>query len=221
MRYLQIMGLNSRVQISLFWKRAISRPVVGTYRAPRLHRLFGEGGKAFLRGIWDHSQPNSTNPVSFFVLDRDCDESLSKCPPASFPRFLTAYVGFIHLNDSTKPVTARLNHRPSNFVKPRPCRLVTTQLQHPLDAFCTSSVFLADDPPNCAEPHQQRFASSFKDRSGCQRHLVLAGTATHQTVAHQPCLGATATGTTKTRRPTEIGKILTTCLLGGKTQFKI
>ena len=220
-RYFQVMGWNSRVRISHIRKRAISRPVVGTYQAPRFHRLFCEGGKAFLGGIWNNSQPDSTDPIGFFVLDRDCDENLSKCPSASFTRFLTAHVGFIHLNDSTKPVTARLNHRPSNFVKPRPCRLVTTQFQHPLDALCTCSVFLANDPPNSAEPHQQRFASSLKDRTGCQRHLILAQTATYQAVAHRPCLDAAATGANKTRRPTEIGKILTTRLLGGKAQFKI
>ena len=209
------------MNVSLFRKRAISRPVVGPYRATRLHSPFCEGCKTLLRGVWDHSQPDSTNPIVAFVFDRNSYKSLSECTSASFTRFLTTYVGFIDLNDSTKPVTVRSNHRPSYFMKPRPCRLVAAQFQHPLDALCTCTVLLANDPPNGTKPHQQRFASSLEDRASCQRQFILARTATHQTVTHRPSIGAAATGATKTRRPTEVSKILATCLLGGKAVFEI
>ncbi len=171
---LQIMGGNYRVQVSLFRKRAISRPVVGPYRSYPVPPSLLEGGEALLRGVWDHSQPDSTDPIVAFVFDRNSHKGLSECPTASFARFLTAHVGFVHLNDSTKPVTTRSNHRPSYFMKPRPCRLVAAQFQHPLDTLCACPVLLANDPPNGTKPHQQRFTSSFEDRTGCQRQLVLA-----------------------------------------------
>ncbi len=134
---LHFMGRNNRVRISHFRQCSVSGPVAGAYRAARFHRLRCEGGEALLRGVRDHSQPDPPDPIVPLVLDRDRHKGLAERPATSLSGFLAAHVGFIHLDDSPKPVAIRSNHRPSHFVKPRPCRLITAQLQHPLDTWPT------------------------------------------------------------------------------------
>src|ERR1700676_763572 len=98
-------------------------------------------------------------------------------------------------------------------MQPDPCRLITTQPKHSLQAQRAGSVLLAHHVPHGPEPHPQGLPRILENGSRRGRSLVIALAALPQGGTHPPRLAVATAGTPKTFRPTQLEQVLPTRLL--------
>ena len=85
---------------------------------------------------------------------------------------LATNVGLIDLQTSAKPIPTWPNHRPAQFVEPRPGSQVAAQTQRPLHSYRADSILLTRHIPHGSKPQAQRLARVLKNRPRCDRGLM-------------------------------------------------
>ena len=129
-------------------------------------------------------------------------------------------VGLIDLDTSAQPIPARPNHRPSQFVQPRPGGQVAAQTQHPLQPHRAGSILLTSHIPHGAEPQAQRLACVLKNRPRSDRGLVPAAATDQPPTSGGPGRASLAARADKTVRPTKLDEVIPTSLVRGESTLK-
>ena len=200
-------------------QRSVSGPIIRADRTARYYCLAGKTTERLLGSVRNDAHSESPDTLLALVLHGYHHKGLSQRSTASFARFLAAHIGFVHLHRPVQPISTRSHHRTTQFVQPRPSRLVTAQFQDPLDTFGARPILLAHYPPDRTEPNGQRLTRAFKDRTGDQRRFVLACRAS-QKPSRAPRFARTTTGTAKAIGPAESGQVLSARILCGKTPIE-
>ena len=115
--------------------------------------------------------------------------------------FKSSQICLIDLDSTKQTISARSNHGPSDFMKPRPCCLITTKTKDALEPESTCTVFLGDDPPYSSEPNHQGFSCSFEDGSSYDRCLIPTGRTLKKQLSNGPSLCSVTTRTPEAVRP--------------------
>src|SRR6266496_2070245 len=137
--------------------------------------------------------------------------------PTPRPLFSAADIGFVDLDGAREAIPAGSNHRPAQFVEPRPGCLVATQPKHPLQAQGTDAVLLAGDEPHRQEPHPQRLARPLEDRAGRQRRFSSTCPAVKHPTRRYPRLpNRSASPANEPLRPTQPPDIVPASRLGAE-----
>src|SRR6516164_896432 len=199
---------------------AVAVPPVRVHHTPRCDRFRYKGQKTLCRGIRDlpHADPSDTRPI---FLSRNDNQRLSPQVPTPKTFLLSTQVSLVHLHSPRQQGAPGPNHRPTQFMQPRPGRLVSAQAQHSLQSQGAGSLLLDRHPPHRAEPQRQRRTGVLKDRSGRHRGWVRASGALAKPASQRPRSTLPATWATEAVRPPQPKEILPTGFLGGKTNFKL
>ena len=172
-------------------------PLPGSSRAVQARR----------RGVYDSPHPNSTDARSIF-LSRNYNQCLAFGLAAANTFLQAAQVRLVYLDSPGQAIPVRAHHGASQFMQPRPSRLVTLQSQHPLKAHGARTVLLAGDPPDRPEPERQGLAGILKDRPCRHRTLVAAARTLQQNVGYWPTLSPSTARATESLGPAEPKQIL-------------
>jgi hypothetical protein len=101
------------------------------------------------------------------------------------------------------PKLRRAPARPAQLMPPAPSGAVAAQAQDPLHAQGADTLLLVDDRPQGLKPPAERQVGVVEHRPGGDREIVAAASAAIERRGHLPDLVVTATGTTRTCRPTD------------------
>jgi hypothetical protein len=208
------------MRIAMGLQASVSFPTVCNNGAAWLDSLDNERTKTYGRGIRNSEHTNSADGFLPSLFCSDDNQGLLKSLPTSNAFFQASQIGLIDLDSAEQSISARPNHGPSEFMKPRPCCLITTKTKNSLESKSTCTVFLGDNPPYSPEPNDQGFSCSLEDGSRCDRLLIPTGRALIKKPPNRPSCCPIATRTPKTVRPSQINQISTAFLFGGKTRFK-
>ena len=198
----------------------ISIPVIRAHHTARLYRFFHCRCEALSRRIRHAPKPNTPKPITF-VFNRDHDQCLHRCTPATFSGPYTPNIRLIDFHNARKTIAARSYHSNSQLVKPCPNRFITAQPQSPLQAQRANAVLLIGDIPYCPKPQPQRLASTLKDRPRNDRYLKITMFTTIKSPLSLPSLSMATSGTAKAIRPTKLEQIIATVLFGSKSLLEL
>ena len=199
--------------------RLVAQPAVGVDDAARLDRILHKRHQALRRGVDDSPHPNSTDTRSIF-LSRNDNQCFALGLASANALLQAAQVGLVYLDSPGQAIPVRAHHGASQFMQPRPSRLVTPQPQHPLEAHGAGTVLLAGHPPDRPEPKCQGLAGVLKDRPGRHRTLVVATRTLQQNAGLRPTFPPATARAAKAVRPTEPKQILPAGLLRRKASLK-
>jgi len=208
------------MSIPVGFQAAIAFPTICTNNATRLNRLHDERKETFSRSIRDSKHTNSSNCFPIFLCG-NCNQSFFECLTASNPLFKASQISLVNLNSSRQSVSARSNHGSPDLMEPSPRRFVTSEAKDTLEPKSTCSVFLGYNPPDSSKPNSQRFSCSLKNGSSNNRCLVSANGTLIKNFSNRPGFSSTATGATKSIRPTQAKKIFTAPFFGGEACLKL
>jgi len=110
------------------------------------------------------------------------------CDALSRTLFRATNIGFINLDRTRQPVTARPDHGAAQLVQPGPGSFVAAKPQFPLEAERTDSILLAGDEPHRQKPHPQRLTGTLEDRPGGERYPFAASSTPQPSPCHHPWL---------------------------------
>ena len=197
----------------------VAHPSIGTDYASRLNRFFHKAMQTLGRCVGDSFHSNSSGSSSIF-LRTNSYQCLLLClaPPYSFLQ--STQLRLIHLDPARKSIPPRPDHRPAQFVKPNPRRLITPQSQNPFQSQRTGTIFLTGHPPYRPKPERQWIMGILENRPSNHRCSVLALCTLENCHPDRPTFPAAATWTTKTFRPTHPIQIIPARFLSGKSPFK-
>ena len=125
---------------------------------------------------------------------------------------------------STAPgqtVPARLDHRTSKLVQPRPCGSIAAQAEDSLQSQRAGAVLLADDPPDSSEPGHQRRLRILEERAGGHRRLLPTAPAHPEPPPGAPRLSSLAGGTHESVRPPESCEVVAARFLRGEEGLEL
>ena len=160
--------------------------------------------------------PDASNPFLSFIFYSNYDQDFSFCTSAPFLCFLSANIRFINFNNTSKPISSRLNHGGSHLMQPRPSRLITAQAQDSFQTQCTSAVLLSSDPPDRSKPHRQGFMRILKDCPRYYRRLVATFRALIKHSSNRISFFTSTASATKSIWPSNLTKIITAGSVGRK-----
>jgi len=103
----------------------VAVPSVGVNHRTGHHGILDEGAQAVPGHILD--APKAAADAAASLLGRHHNDGLGLDFPASLALFRAADIGFVDLDGAREPIPAGSNHRPAQFVEPRPGCLVATQ----------------------------------------------------------------------------------------------
>src|SRR5215472_16107017 len=139
---------------------------------------------------------------------------LSPQVPTPKTFLLSTQVSLVHLHSPRPQVAPGPNHRPTQFMQPRPGRLVSAQAQHSLPSQGAGALLLDRHPPHRTEPQPQIVPA-------VTEVWVRASGALAKPASQRPRSTLPATWATEAVRPPQPKEILPTGFLGGKTNFKL
>ena len=198
--------------VARLWQDEVGRQAVGNDEGAGSDRPTDERQDARGGRVQNAPEANPTCP-SATHLCRDHDQGfLADVPTAA--AFLDAPdEGFIHLHLAGQQVPARPNHRSTELVEPRPCRLVAAESEDALKAEGAGAVRLGRHPPHGLEPEAQGAASAVEHGPRGHRDLTAAALAVHERPLGQPCLGRLAARAVESTRPPQLREVLPTGIL--------
>src|SRR3954447_7659359 len=207
------------VAVTFASHRLVAQPSVGVNDAARLHRNLYKTHQACRRGVPDSAHPNATDTRSIF-LSRHYNQCFAFSLAAANTFLQAAEVRLIYFDPSGHAIPVRAHHGASQFMQPRPSRLVTLEPQHPLKAHGARTVLLAGDPPSRPKPKGQGLAGILKDRPSSHRTLVVAIRTLQKNAGFWPALSPATARAAKAVRPTEPKQILPAGRLRRKASLK-
>ena len=204
--------------------RVAAEPHVGvqsicSHDATRLNHVSDEAVQAGFGQIGNASQTNTADPFPVFFSGDD-DYGLVLSQPSDNARFLTAPVGFVHLNCTTQPITTGSHHSSTKFVQPCPRRHIAPQTKHLLQTYGTRSVLLTGNMPDCPKPHPQRLSCVLKNGPCSHRSLIAASSTDQSSPRARPASRAAASWTNKAFGPSKLEQIIPTGVFGRKPILK-
>ena len=203
------------------FKFVVTAPTIGAHFGAKLHDIANEWYQAIRRKIRHafHSDTSVANWLKDFQSNNN--DTFSFSPSASFSSFVfTAYKCLIYLYNSMKLVASGPHHRPSHFMEPTPCRLVTAKAKCSLEPQSVPTEFLAGNIPNGLKPQSKRFSCSMEYCPGKYRGLLFALGTTNQPVCHFPTFCSFARRASKTFWPAKSLKIFYAILFRQKPLVK-
>ena len=141
-------------------------------------------------------------PGPFFLRSHN-NHCLVNHTASMTPRLGRADKRFINFNFSPESLPFRCNHGTAQFVQPRPCRNIAAQPQNSLDRQGTGSGFLAGHSPDGPKPQDQGLTAILKNRASCDRSLIVALLANHQSALCKTEGSVCTARTNKTIRPSQ------------------
>ena len=218
-----ILGKTNLMDISMFRQWRVSLPAVGYYFATWLHVFENERYQTDSREVSHMGDANTAQTFAerAWHFYSNHDFCLLKSISADYTLFLASYEGIVNFHRAFQWFSTRSDHASSEFMKPRPSRLVASQPQKTLQSFCTASRLLSADPPYGQKPHSQGLASSLHHCSSSQGNLMPTCT-THKKVAVvYPRLYAFASRANKTLWPPNIKQIVSARFFRAKTFIEL
>jgi len=141
------------VFVTFLWQREVAQPTVGVDDATRLDRVLHKWNEAFGGSIDNLTHPNPTDPRPI-LLSRNNNQGLFQIQPTRQPFLQAAHIAFVHLDSAGEEFAPRSYHGASQFMQPRPGRLVALQPEHSLQTQGAGTVLLGGYPPHGAEPNR-------------------------------------------------------------------
>ena len=153
-------------------KPVISMPTICSNCATFLDRCFDKWSQTAGGCVGHDRHSDASNSFVCFIFHGHDNQGFTLSPSTSPPGLLPAYIRLINFNNTRKPITSRPHHSRSHFMQPRPSRLVTAHTKDSFQSQGAGTVLLSSYPPDCSEPHRQRFVSILENCSSNYRHLV-------------------------------------------------
>lgn len=169
--------------------------------------------------IRNATKTNAAYPFAIF-LGRNCNNSLVFRQTTDGAFFLTAPIGFVHLNRSPQAISPRSHHCPTKFVQPCPGRYVASQAQHLLQTHRPCTVFLTGNVPDRSKPHSQRLVGVLENRARRDGSLIAACPANQTSPRCRPISRSLAMRANKAARPAQANQVVPTRLLRRKSFFQ-
>jgi len=207
------------MMVSIFFQAPVALPSIGMHDTAWLNGPSDELLQTGCRGIRNARHADSSNATTV-LLCRNGYQRLSQELAGMRFRLFATDVGLIDLDPSAQPISARPNHRPSQFVQPRPSGHVAAQAQHPLQTHRAGSILLTSHIPHGPEPQTQWLACVLKNRPRSDRGLVPAAATDQPPTSGRPGRASLAARADKTLRPPKPDEVITTSLVRGKSILK-
>lgn len=192
---------------------------VCSHGATWLNRVGNETVKTFLSQVRNVPQPNAADTLSTFLGGND-DYRLVIRQPSHKTFFLTAPVGFVHLNRSPQAIPTRTNHGSPQLMEPCPSGHIAPKPKRMLKTHRARTIFLAGNVPDSPEPHSQRLPRVLKNRSCCRRRLKAASPTDQTSSRSHPVSGSPTTRADKPFGPPNLNQIFPAGILSRKPFFK-
>lgn len=197
-------------------KPGIGRPTVRFNDAPRVYHVSDETLKLGSRkiGYMSEADPSHAMVLLFHSDDNYCFlDGLT----ANYASFLSSHKTLVDLDAPRKALSARTDHCPSKFVKPRPSSCVALHPQHSLQAKRVRPILLGGDLPHRQEPDPQWLPSTLEDGASCQPRLGSAVTTQQDTSPGAPrCTGLATCTAEELIGPPDTLQVTPTILLPGE-----
>ena len=162
----------------------IPRPSVRSKLGSPLHIIPDESTKAWRRQVSDLGHANSTCTTTTHFRCYGHDRlSLSTSTANFFPG--SADVFFIYFNLASQLIPSGTHHRPTQFMQPRPCRIITAKTENPFQSESIGSMFLTRHKPHSKKPCPKWFVTPMKQSSRSNGRLPFAFSAKEKTTSHQ------------------------------------
>lgn len=202
-----------RVAIAVPGGRTIGLQPIAHHHAALLNGLPDEGGQALARPIDNPLHANASDPVAANFSGHG-HQGLVADVPAPSALFDPADKRLINLTGERFPGWP--NHRPPQFVQPRPCRLVAANPQQVVEAARTRPILLSNYSPHRLGPESDRFPRVLKDGAGGDRHRGFACATPKEFLRREPRPGAPAGWASEALGPLHLHQISPTGLLCGE-----
>lgn len=204
-RFLPLLENGDLMNIPFCFQARITLPAISMNYAAWLYGFFHKRMQTMRRGILNslHSSPTDFSPI-LLCCNNYQRVLLRFSTTCTF--FQASNIGFIHFDPPRKSVTSGSDHRSPQLVQPSPRSLIATQFKNPLQTQSACTILLSGYPPNCSEPHSQRFMSVLKNCSGYYRRPVSTSRTLKQSRPYRPSLFMSTTWTMKAIRPAQLKK---------------
>src|SRR4029450_5625707 len=143
------------MMVSIFLQAAVPLPSIGMHDTARFNGSSDKLLQTSCGGIRNarHADPSNATTI---LLRRNGNQRLSQDLACMRFGLFATNIPLLALDPSAPPIPARPNHRPSQFVQPRPGGQVAAQAQHPLQPHRAGSILLASHIPHGSEPQAAR-----------------------------------------------------------------
>lgn len=206
--------------IAMGFHTVVSLPAVSDNGTPGLYSLNDEGPKTQRRGVRNPEHPNPSNGFSIFFGSNDNQCFLEGLSPSN-AFFKSSQIGLIDLNTASQSFPAWSNHGSPDFMKPSPCRFITTKPKNALQAKGACAIFLGNDPPDCPEPDYQGLPCTFEYGTRYDRHLTTTGRTLKKHLPNGPRSFSSTDRAPETFWPAQLEQIFSAFLFRGKSLFKL
>ena len=177
--------VGNNVLVSEPAKAVVTSPSVGMDLCSRHHVCRHESVKTGRGDVRNNGHSDSAGPTtSDFRAYGHNRFSFRTTPPDLFAN--TSEISFVDFNTAGQLLSTRAHHGPAQFMKPTPCRMVTTQPQNPLHTKRAGTVLLTRDEPYRQNPCTKGFVRSVKQSPGSNRSLPLTLSTKIKLPPHQP-----------------------------------
>src|SRR5687767_8547199 len=204
------------MRVSIFLQAAVTFPSVGMHDTAWFNGSSDKRLQTSCGSIRDACHADPSNAATI-LLRCNSNQRLSQDLARMRLGFFATDVGLIDLNTFAQPIAARPNHRPSQFVQPRPGGQVAAQAQHPLQSHRAGSILLASHIPHGSEPQAQGLACVLKDRPSGDRGLMPTSPTDQSPTSGGPSRASRAARTGKSVQPTKLDEVISTSLLHGES----
>src|SRR3989338_5309697 len=211
---------NNRMFESRIRQLLISFPTIRANFTFGLDTIFNRRYQALSRSIFNFMQTDAARAF-ISIFDRHNNQRFAFGATPAFSRSFTSYISFINLHRTLQPITARTNHRNSQFMEQSPCCFVSVQSQNLLQPKGAHSMLLADNLPYRSKPYTQGYSRVFKNCASRNRGSIFTMAASVKPATHTPAFSLIATRADKPFRPTKLINIFATTIFSRKTFFKL
>ncbi len=203
--------------------------VISRYKAPEirisaslLHVIPDESSKAWCRQIRNccHTNSTRTTPTHFRRYGNEC-LSFRTSPTNLLPD--SPDVGFIYFDFSGQLIPSGAHHRPTQFMKPGPGRIITAKTKDPFQSESTGFMFLTRHKPHSQKPCPKWFVTPMKQSSRRTECLPFTFSAKEKTTPHYGRL-VSLFGTAranKALRPSKFSNIFKASIFAAKPFIKV
>lgn len=170
--------------------------------------------------ILDPLHPNSSD-VSAADLGGNGHQGLASDVSAASALLNPSNERLIDFHLAAKRLTARADHRASEFVKPRPGGLVAPNAQYTIQTEGTGPVLLSDDPPHDLKPKAERLSSVLQNGPRRHRDFPATALAVQELTSREPSSIALASGAAEAVRPSQLNEVLPAGLVVSKAPCEL
>ena len=210
---------NNRTGVTTGGQAIISFPAISTDLTFGLNTLFDRWNQTGSRSALDLMETDAAG-TTIPILNRHKHKRFASSPTTSFARSRATNIGFINLHRVNQLITARTNHRLTQFMHHQPCCLITLQSQNSFQSQGADSILLTDYLPDSFEPHSQGKVGILENRSSRNRNSIFALPTMKLPSVRFPSFFVTATRTNKSFWPSKLIQIFSTRFFRSKVLFK-